>query len=341
MKTPLQDFSEEWRDAVLNLLWRQWCALGVPGHGSPYRTALVDPEALIVATAFHARTEPRLFDEMLEWLLVNQGFVNVQRLKRLAAESAASAVVGALATWLAQETRTAKWTRAARTLSKPAEEPQPLFRFADGRPLPVLRDPFGPFRDAGFLRDMFLPRGHGRLFAADEPAAAVLKLRAAMGLTCRAEIVAWLLTHKEGTASGIARACAFAQRTVHDSLVEMRASGLVAASGHGREVRVYLNAGLWRAWLGFAAAPLAWVAWRETFRLFEYISQAVDEPRQRDAVGASLAMNVAVLLRDAAPLARAAGFAPLWSRLVPATIADPAAALHAVAMGTLGAVDES
>lgn len=339
MMPPLQTFSEEWRDAVLNLIWRQWCALGVPGHGSPYRTALVDPEALIVATAFHARTEPRLFDEMMEWLLVNQGFVNVQRLKRLAAESAASAVVGALVTWLAQETSAAKWTRAVRSLRGQTKEPQPLFRFADGRPLPVLRDPFGPFREAGFLRDAFRPRDHGRSFAPDEPAATILKLRAAMGLTCRAEIVAWLLTHEEGTASGIARASAFAQRTIHDSLVEMRASGLVVASEHGREVRVHLNAVSWRAWLGLTASPLAWVAWRETFRLIEYISQALNEPRHRDAVGASLAMNVAVLLRDAAPLVQAAGFVPLWSRLVPGTIADPAAALRAVAMGTLGAVE--
>jgi hypothetical protein len=339
---PLPESNAAWHEALLDLLWRQWCALGVPGHAEAYRQAIVDPEALIVATALHGRREPRLFDEMMEWLLVNQAFVSAQRLKRAANGSDAAGVVAALAGWLAGTSRGAKWQRLAHTRRGTGTAAEPLFQLSDDQPLPVLREPFAPFAVAGYRRDEFRTRGHGRVFAAHEPAALVLKLRAALGLTCRAEILVWLLTHDAGSPTAIARDAGYGQRTVHDALLELRASGLVHVSESGREQRHHLDQSRWRTWLGLADPLPAWRAWGPIFRLLEKLKQALADPKRAASAGvASRNMQSAVWLREIEPLAHAAGLASVWRRLVPTDVTDHSAALQRAATGLLQAANET
>ena len=86
MGTLLQDFRSRCLEGVLNLLWRQWCSLGVAGHSEPAREAyLIDPEALLLATTSLGRYDPRLFDESLDWLTGYGSLINLQRLKNLQA----------------------------------------------------------------------------------------------------------------------------------------------------------------------------------------------------------------------------------------------------------------
>lgn len=66
-------------DRLLALLWRQWCTLGVPGHGPVEEGWGIDPEPLLLLSLTVGRYDARLFDEILDWLLVNGAFLNVQR----------------------------------------------------------------------------------------------------------------------------------------------------------------------------------------------------------------------------------------------------------------------
>ncbi len=75
-------------DAILESLWTQWTDLGVAGTrgtrgDSGDSGALVDPEALLVGTITFGRYDPRLFDEVLDWLLLNGSLLDVTRLRRL------------------------------------------------------------------------------------------------------------------------------------------------------------------------------------------------------------------------------------------------------------------
>jgi hypothetical protein len=84
MDTSLQDFRAKCLEATIDLLWRQWCSLGVSGHAAPVnQSLLLDPEALLLATTAVGRSEPRLFDEMVDWLNSFGGLVSLQRLKNL------------------------------------------------------------------------------------------------------------------------------------------------------------------------------------------------------------------------------------------------------------------
>src|SRR5205807_386201 len=70
-------------DALLSFAWDEWAQLGVlaiPQRSSPWAQ---DPEALLVFTFEIARDDPRLFDEVLDWLAVNDSLVSTRRLRAL------------------------------------------------------------------------------------------------------------------------------------------------------------------------------------------------------------------------------------------------------------------
>jgi hypothetical protein len=68
----------------IGLAWDQWSQLGLSGAAPARREErAADPEALLLFTLEIGRDDPRLFDEVLDWLSVNEQFVSVQRLRNL------------------------------------------------------------------------------------------------------------------------------------------------------------------------------------------------------------------------------------------------------------------
>lgn len=59
-----------------------------------------DPEALILFTLQIGRRDPRLFDEVLDWVALNQKVLSLQRLRNLAARFPVDAdLVAAVVAW--------------------------------------------------------------------------------------------------------------------------------------------------------------------------------------------------------------------------------------------------
>src|SRR5580692_7384971 len=79
----LKDFREALLDRLLMFLWRQWSALGVLGASATEEEWIIDPEPLLVFSLELARYEPRLFDEILAWLVVNGELLDTARLRRI------------------------------------------------------------------------------------------------------------------------------------------------------------------------------------------------------------------------------------------------------------------
>ena len=65
------------REAVLDLLWEQWGALGAAGLSLAKKVPfVVDPEALLLATMRFGAGEARLTDEVLDWLFLSKSSLN-------------------------------------------------------------------------------------------------------------------------------------------------------------------------------------------------------------------------------------------------------------------------
>lgn len=276
MQTPLKQFRVQYRETLLSFLWREWTALGVAGADRTPLRHVADPEALLLFTCTLGRHDQRLFDEVMDWLLINGRFINIQRLRNILAKEdfRGGPILSAVADWLATQGASNKWkllakvpeteiarTHASKKSPKSAnassqgrnhraqEEPEfainyplsainSLFFLPNGRPMPPSKENDPLFLQHGFQRNPLLPRGYSQPFPADAPAARLLKLRALFGVNARCEILDYLARNGTGHPREIARELYYSQKAVHDTLADLACSGAITSSKGARE-RIY------------------------------------------------------------------------------------------------------
>lgn len=122
MLAPLNAFRNRYQETLLDFLWREWTALGVAGRQRTQLRHVIDPEALLLLTCSVGRYDPRLFDEVIDWLVKNGRFINVQRLRNMLRKEnfRGDAVMAAMADWLGQRGAPTKWKLLAKPTNSEA-----------------------------------------------------------------------------------------------------------------------------------------------------------------------------------------------------------------------------
>ena len=82
----ISELRERTRQGFLEFAWRQWAQAGLSANVTVLDDWAIDPEALILFTIAVARRDPRLFDEMLDWLTGNRRLLSMQRLRNLSGQ---------------------------------------------------------------------------------------------------------------------------------------------------------------------------------------------------------------------------------------------------------------
>ena len=118
----ISELRETARQGFLDFAWRQWAQAGVSANVAGLDDWAIDPEALILFTIAVARRDPRLFDEMLDWLAVNRRLLSMQRLKNLSSRFPVDArLVGAVIAWAGEPPTTAVAEESAGSEPGPGE----------------------------------------------------------------------------------------------------------------------------------------------------------------------------------------------------------------------------
>jgi hypothetical protein len=283
MNQSLKTFKEGYQDLLLNFLWRQWSALGVAGQASGEDVWIIDPEALLLLTCTMGRHEPRLFDEVLDWLNENGRFMNVMRLKRIlrTEKFAGERVLAAMAAYLTKGTEALKWKMLAESVPQPPVVEE-FYISPDGKPQPALGEPEPHFLRYGFKRGPLRLRGYSQKFRSAQPTNLALQLRALLGINVRCEIVLFLLTHEAAHPSQIAREAYYFERAIQSTLVDMSLSGVVGLRAHGREKHYWLKQEHWTALLNRPSVLPQWVTWPPLFSALERIWLKLNDPRMED-----------------------------------------------------------
>ncbi len=236
MKTPLQQFRDDYLETLLRFVWREWTALGVAGQERGALSHVADPEALLLFTCSLGRYDQRLFDEVMDWLVKNGRFLNVQRLRNVMRREVfgGSEVLSAIADWLAQRENPMKWKLLAR-MDEPKGEHESLFYLPDGRPLPHITEHDATFREHGFIRNPVANRGYAQPFPGDAASCRLLQMRALFGVNARCDVLMYLALNATGHPREVARELYYSQKTIHDVMTDMACSGLVQSSRGARE----------------------------------------------------------------------------------------------------------
>jgi len=274
MSMSLPEFRVRFRSGLLELLWKQWTTLGVSGSSATESTVLLDPEALLLLSTEVARLDPRLFDEVLDWLQNHGDAINLQRVTRLQKEFGLGnrRVLAAIATRLARQSAHHKWKAKAQAGASAAVEP--LFP-GEGN----FGEPDADFLAHGWTRGPVECRGLGVRPDVRQAANLMIKLRGLFGLQSRAEVFAWLLTHESGHPARIARHCGYFRRSVQLTLNELEHSGHVRSFRRSREKHFAINHADWRfliTWELPAGFP-RWLHWAAVFALLQAVHRHLDD----------------------------------------------------------------
>jgi len=288
-----RDFRSIFLENILSFLWRQWSALGVLGEARSEDPWVIDPESLLIFTLEMGRYEPRLFDEVMDWLVVNGYWIDLQRLRGILKrqEEAKGRLMGAVAAWLMVNSDDRKWKNLA-GLYKPSTSLKnthitPLFYQKDGKPFPKSEHPNASFNDYGFYRQTLTLRRLTRSVPITSQTTLRFLLRVLFGVSSRAECLTYLLTHDGGHPAEVAKSIGISLRGTQDALIDLARSGLVLTRIKGkRKTEYWLSQERWWEFLSKGSImeikrPV-WIDWISLFSALSGIWSAINELGKKD-----------------------------------------------------------
>lgn len=244
---------EELQGQLASFLWSQWAQMGVLATAERRDRWAADPEALLLLTFEVGREEPRLFEEVLDWLVRNQRLVSIQRLRNLARDDADRSLVEAVVGWLGQGRRRPRLEARGGQVGGPTEA-QPFFRNSS---IPI-SDPDPAFLAQGFLKPRSEPSGKSQAPNFLLPINFAFRLRLLLGIGARAEAARILLTigAPRVNAQVIAASTAYTKRNVQEALTSLTAAGVLFSFEVGNEQRFSIPRDRWAQFLELDELPL-------------------------------------------------------------------------------------
>lgn len=288
--------------------WDQWAQLGVFAPTNRRDQTAADPEALLLFTFEAGRSDPRLFDETLDWLLANERLVSVQRLRNLCRDGDDRDLVEGALLWVARHLPRARLA-SSRGRDQRTTEPRPLFYDVALQ----VREPDEAFLAVGLLKPATEPSKKSRPPDPDTPINFAFRMRHLFGLGSRAEILRYLVTAPvtDASALGIADAAAYAKRNINETLSSLVASRIVTTYEQGNERRYYLDRAMWAQFLRFQQT--SWPTYRDWPRLLgaaRQLSRWLHDPALEDLSPYMLASNARTFMERLEPDLAPAGVLP-------------------------------
>src|SRR4029077_20076231 len=274
---PVHELRDELQQGLSSFLWEQWAQMGMLSTAGRRDRWAADPEALLLLSFEVGREDPRLFEEVLDWMLVNERLLSTQRLRNLAGDEADRALAGAAIAWLRE------W--------RPKRRPQPTEELeADGATEPLFLGTRAPVErpDPAFLEYGLLKAWHEPERRSSQPDLAApinlaLRMRSLLGVGARAEVVRVLLTADAPRMSvqALAASAGSAKRNVQEAAASLRAAGAAGSSTIGNEQRFELPRGRWSELLDLPRAPLH-VDWPQLFRALRVLLRWLREQDRKE-----------------------------------------------------------
>ena len=270
MKKSIVTFRNEFTEGMLNFVWRQWCRMGVAGSAGQKDSRVIDPESVLVFTTEVARHDARMFDEVMGWLLKNGRWINTQRLSTLSHQDKVGdkAVLGAIASWMAEQDKSMKWRGLAqRTLSDARIPEEPLFHSATGKAIGKSQREEAHFRRYGLTRETVRTRDMTQSVNMKDPANIMFKCRAVFGIGIRADVMAYMVTTEGAHPRDLARTLGYNHMRVQEVLVGLAEAEVAFVRPVGRSKQYWIDRDKWRSVLiGEQTAAPRWVNWRALTR---------------------------------------------------------------------------
>jgi hypothetical protein len=294
---------QELQSRLASFLWGQWAQMGILANAERTDRWATDPEALLLLTFEVGREEPRLFEEVLDWLVRNERLVSIQRLRNLARDEDDRALVEAVVGWLGQRRRRSR-LEARTAPAEGATEAQPFFRDSM---LPV-GDPDPAFLAQGFLKPKSEPSAKSQAPDVLLPINLPFRLRLLLGIGARAEATRILLTIDTPriNVQALAASTAYTKRNVQEAVAALTSAGVLFAFEVGNEQRFSIPLERWAHLLDVEDLPLH-QDWPQLFAAYRKALRWLADPAHEELSDYMLSSEARTLAEEVGPDLQFAG----------------------------------
>lgn len=300
------------RSATHTFLWDEWSQLGVAANPHRASSWVADPEATLVFTLAVAGDEPRLFDEVLDWLKANYGIAGKQRALNFAPALGVNRdLVDAAFAWASPRGAASASTRDGKRSRN--EELVDLFAL-DGAPVRSGKiDPV--FAHYGFRRPELTARGHSGHPDTASAIGFAFRLRHLLGVSARAEALRHLLlVGGEASAIEIATCSGYSKRNVAEALNDLVSAEVIRVRRRANQYVYSADRNRWGEFLDIGPDDFPqYVEWPEFYASLRRLLTWFDGEQGHSIDETLLASASRQLVSEVAP-----GFESIGMR-VPAT----------------------
>lgn len=271
MEASLREFKEKFYNALLDIHWKQWAALGVTSHVKAEGKWIIDLEPLTVSTLTVGLHDKRLLSSSTEWLVKKGEWINLSRLKRIVKV----------------------FLERSPGLEEPALLPEILGLFidtynknarnkikfgkcdSDGLRKNLINE-YKTFFNAFKIRNIITePRLH-------HSSLIQLLLRSILGVDAHTEILIYLLANESGNSNSIAKEIYYNQKNIYTILERWSRAQMVTKISEQKIPRYSLNRKKELLYaFGLKEIP-KYINWTRTFLLLNRLSKALSTPPWSD-----------------------------------------------------------
>jgi len=273
MEKPLIKFRESILNNIIELLWSQWNSIGLPGTMKSQNNFNVDPEAMIAFSLNICRFEPRLFDEIINWMDNNGSLINIQRLRNIINKENFKSIeiIQPIARILTQRKKNNKWKNLFGESNTENNKLKSVFRKISGEDYPKFGKMDSTFEKYGYYRGEINYRNLSVGIPIKNWEALIFKIRMLFGVNARAEIINYFMVGDESHPTELANEIYFHQKTVQDALVDMYKSGLILMNKYGREKKYYIDKHHWYNFFNYNNQQEYWINWVKIYKAIEIL----------------------------------------------------------------------
>lgn len=251
--------------------------MGVLGGSGTEDEWAIDPEALLIFSIEIARHEPRLFDEILAWLLVNGDRLDISRIRRILHDRGKNMdflrIVGGVFQYVSSHGDKRKWGNfvesCRRELKKTPlkNEQESLFmtKTLDDYPLAQENNVDPDFIVFGLNRPKIKIQKESKKVPVNSRTNIRFLLRALFGVGGKSEAILYLLTHEGARPKEIADDVGLFWLSIHHALLDLSKSGLVLTRTKGKKVEYWVSQKKWWEFISnvpmYDFSPPIWLNW--------------------------------------------------------------------------------
>ncbi|MDR0932868.1 MAG: hypothetical protein LBM70_07625 [Victivallales bacterium] len=294
------EFKIRYFEALLDFIWRQWTLMGIPGHiAGKKQSYVIDPEALLLFSAWFCRYDQRLYDLVTDYLRVNGDFINIQRLKSLSKKVYLfdSSSLGVMVSTMG-DSGERRWTKFAKDLlPNRVASPEPLFLSFDGQGSDFLRLSDKRALQYGFIRNQYVPSGKTVTFP-NCKATFWLQLRGAFGRNARSETILMLLNKKICNIQDIANISGFSWKSIQTALAELQGANIIATKNAEKRGRYYFLKNPQNILSLFEQQDVSLPDWRHIYDALTIIFKTVTNPRLESLSEQTMYSEIELMFRE-------------------------------------------